>query len=118
MRSCEGVERRLGEMAALPAAELPAGIQEHLAGCPACARALASARLSRGLLAAAADAVEPPAQFVDRVLAAVPTTRGLTVPETPYLLSDSGARDDSGWKDHRCARSIQGFSEHTNLAFP
>ena len=75
MRSCEEVERRLGEMAALPAAELPAGIQEHLAGCPPCARVLASARLSRGLLAAAADTVEPPAQFADRVLAALPTTR-------------------------------------------
>lgn len=75
MRSCAGVRARIGELAALPAAELPAGIRDHLAGCPACTRELAAARLHRGLLAAAADAAGPPAGFADRVLAAVPETR-------------------------------------------
>ncbi len=75
MGSCEEVTKRIGEFAALLAAELPAGIRDHLAGCPACARGLAAARLGRGLLAAAADAPEPPAEFSDRVLAALPEPR-------------------------------------------
>jgi len=75
MRPCGEVEKRITELAAVPATEMPAGIREHLAGCPACARALGAARLGRGLLAAAADAPEPPAGFADRVLAALPETR-------------------------------------------
>lgn len=72
MGSCEGVAKRIEELAALPAAELPAGIREHLAGCPACSRSLAVARATRGILAAATDAPEPPARFADRVLVALP----------------------------------------------
>jgi len=75
MRSCGEVEKRITELAAVPATEMPAGIREHLAGCLTCARALVAARLGRGLLAAAADAPEPPAGFADRVLAALPETR-------------------------------------------
>lgn len=75
MGSCEEVKKRIGELAVLPAAELPAESRKHLARCPACARALAAARLGRGLLAAAADAPEPPAEFGDRVLAALPEPR-------------------------------------------
>jgi anti-sigma factor RsiW len=75
MKSCAEVEKRIAEVAALRATEVPAEIREHLAGCPACARALAAARLSRGLLAVAADAPEPPAEFADRILAALPETR-------------------------------------------
>jgi predicted anti-sigma-YlaC factor YlaD len=75
MRSCGEVEKRIAELAALRPTEVPAEIREHLAGCPACRRALAAARLGRGLLAAAADAPEPPAEFADRVLAALPGTR-------------------------------------------
>ncbi|OGB91677.1 MAG: hypothetical protein A3G35_00640 [candidate division NC10 bacterium RIFCSPLOWO2_12_FULL_66_18] len=71
MKSCDEVKKRIGELAALPAVELPAGIHEHLVGCAACTRALAAARLGRGLLAAA-DGVEPPAGFADRVLGALP----------------------------------------------
>lgn len=72
MKSCDEVKKRIGELAALPAVELPAGIHEHLVGCAACTRALAAARLGRGLLAAAADTPEPPAGFADRVVAALP----------------------------------------------
>ncbi|MBI2561160.1 MAG: hypothetical protein HYW08_01865, partial [candidate division NC10 bacterium] len=72
MKSCDEVKKRIGELAALPAVELPAGIHEHLAGCAACTRALAAARLGRGLLAAAGDGVEPPTGFADRVLGALP----------------------------------------------
>jgi len=75
MRSCAEVEKRIVGLAALRATEVPAEIREHLAGCPACTRALAAARLGRGLLAAAADAPEPPAEFADRVLAALPGPR-------------------------------------------
>ncbi len=72
MESCNEVIRRIGELAAVPVAEIPARVGEHLQGCPACTRALAAARLARGLLAAAAVAPEPPAEFADRVLAALP----------------------------------------------
>jgi anti-sigma factor RsiW len=75
MKACEEVEKRITELAALRVTEMPAEIREHLAGCPACTRALAAARLGRGLLAAAADAPAPPAGFADRVLAALPATR-------------------------------------------
>ena len=75
MKSCAVVKRQLGELVAHAAAELPAEIREHLGGCPACARALGAARLSKGLLAAAADATEPPAHFADRVLAVLPRAK-------------------------------------------
>jgi len=75
MKSCGEVEKRISELAAVSATEMPAGIREHLTGCPACARAMAAARLGRGLLAAAADAPEPPVDFADRVLAALPARR-------------------------------------------
>lgn len=75
MTQCQEVEKRAVELAALRATEVPAGVREHLAGCPRCARALAAARLHRGLLAVAADAPEPPAGFAARVLAALPASR-------------------------------------------
>jgi predicted anti-sigma-YlaC factor YlaD len=75
MESCNEVIQRIGELAAVPVAEIPARVGEHLQGCPACTRALAAARLARGLLAAAAVAPEPPAEFADRVLAALPAPR-------------------------------------------
>lgn len=75
MGRCQEIENELGKLAALHAADLPAGIRDHLAGCPACTRALAAARVARGLLAAAADGAEPPAGFADRVLTALPETR-------------------------------------------
>lgn len=75
MGSCEEVAKRIEELAALPAAELPSGIREHLAGCPACTRSLAVARVTRGILAAATDAPGPPARFAEQVLAALPGPR-------------------------------------------
>lgn len=75
MESCKEVGRRIGELAALPVAGLPAGARDHLAGCPRCAGALAAVRLRRGLLAAAADPPEPPAKFADQIVAALPASR-------------------------------------------
>lgn len=75
MGSCEDVRAQVAELATRPTTEIPAGLAEHLAGCPACARTLAAARLTRGLLAAASDAPEPPAEFATRVMAAVPGAR-------------------------------------------
>lgn len=83
---CEELRTRVGELAALPPAELPPGVREHLAGCPACNRAMAGARVTRGLLAAAADGPEPPAEFADRVLAALPGTRPLSAPTDMWRL--------------------------------
>jgi len=81
MKSCREVEKRIVELAALRATDVPVEMREHLAGCPTCTRALAAARLSRGLLAVAADAPEPPVEFADRVLATLPEAR-LSRPET------------------------------------
>lgn len=81
MKACGEIAKRITELAAVSATEMPAGIREHLTECPACDRALATARLIRGLLAAAADAPEPPAGFADRVLAAL-AARGPSRPET------------------------------------
>jgi hypothetical protein len=75
MGSCEEVRTQVAELTACPTTKIPAGLAEHLAGCPACARTLAAARLTRGLLAAAAEAPEPPAEFATRVMAAVPGAR-------------------------------------------
>ena len=77
MRVCEEAVKRIAELGVVPATEIPAGIREHLEGCPACARSLVAVRLLRGLLAAAADAPEPPAGFAERVLAALPAWRPL-----------------------------------------
>ncbi|MBI4572277.1 MAG: zf-HC2 domain-containing protein [candidate division NC10 bacterium] len=75
MDTCEEVRRRIGGLAGLPAAEVTAGVREHLAGCPSCARGLAVARLTRGLVATAAEGPDPPAGFAEGVLAALPPDR-------------------------------------------
>ena len=72
MDTCDEVRKRMGGLAGLPAAEVPAGVREHLAACVSCARALAATRLARGLLATAAEGPEPPAGFTEDVLAALP----------------------------------------------
>ncbi len=72
MAACNSIQRRLGDLAALPQATLPPEVREHVAGCAACARALAGARLARGLLAAAAGMPEPPEDFAGRVLRSLP----------------------------------------------
>ena len=81
MRPCKEVEKRITELTTVPATQLPAGILEHLAGCSACERALAAARLSRGLFAAATDGPEPPTGFAEHVLAALAARRA-SRPET------------------------------------
>jgi hypothetical protein len=83
MAACDDLGRRVDELAALDAAALPAWAMDHLASCPACARLLRRARLTRGLLAIAKEGAEPPTHFAQRVLAALPATRsrGATDPE-------------------------------------
>ncbi|HWU40113.1 MAG TPA: hypothetical protein VN203_20880 [Candidatus Acidoferrum sp.] len=81
MTSCGEIAKRIDELSAVSVAETPATIQEHVTGCPACARALAVARLSRGLLRTAAETCEPPHDFADQVLQALPA-RQLSRPET------------------------------------
>lgn len=83
MGSCEDFGKKMDELAALDAAAMPAWAMEHLAGCPACTRSLMRIRVTRGLLAIAKDGPEPPTDFAQRVLAALPATRlqGATDPE-------------------------------------
>ena len=83
MGSCEDVGKRMDELAMLDAAAMPSWTKDHLASCPTCTRLLIGARLARGLLASAKDGPEPPADFSQRVLAALPATRltGATDPE-------------------------------------
>ncbi len=73
MRSCKPIRKNLTDLAAVPPGQLPPWVREHLTSCPNCLRTLESARLSRGLVAAAAGGPEPPADFAERVLAALPT---------------------------------------------
>ena len=72
MESCEELRSRIQELAVLQATALPPSARNHLEGCPACTRALAAARLARGLLAVAGEGQQPPAEFVERVLTALP----------------------------------------------
>ena len=83
MGPCEDVGKRVDELAVLDAAAMPSWAMDHLAGCPTCTRLLVRARLARGLLASAKDGPEPPADFAQRVLAALPATpvSGATDPE-------------------------------------
>jgi hypothetical protein len=83
MGSCEDVGKRVDELAALGAAAMPSWATDHLAACATCTRLLMRARLARGLLASAKDGGEPPADFAQRVLAALPASRptGATDPE-------------------------------------
>ncbi len=81
MISCGEIEKRITELASGSVAEIPAGIREHLMRCPACDRKLAVARLSGGLLSAAADAPEPPVGFADRVLTALAAHQRPSRPE-------------------------------------
>jgi len=81
MTSCAEIAKRIDELSAVSVAGTPATIREHVTGCPACARALAVARLRRGLLKTAADPCEPPHDFADQVLQALPARR-LPPPET------------------------------------
>ncbi|HSD49976.1 MAG TPA: hypothetical protein VLG48_01115 [Candidatus Methylomirabilis sp.] len=72
MRACEELGRQVKTLAALDAAAMPAWAADHLARCPTCTRELMQARLARGLLAAAGEGQEPPADFAQRVMAALP----------------------------------------------
>lgn len=71
MRDCRAVRSELERLAATPRAAWPPGAAAHVAGCAACARALAVARLARGLVAAALRGPEPDPGFAGRVAAAL-----------------------------------------------
>jgi hypothetical protein len=75
MSTCRHVGKRMPDLASRPLARLPTEITRHLAACPACRRALAVTRVARGLVAVLAEAPEPPPEFVDRVLGALPVGR-------------------------------------------
>jgi hypothetical protein len=68
MLTCREVRRQIEELAA---AETPAGVRQHLAGCPRCSEALAAARLAGGLLRVSVTPVEVSAGFAGRVVARV-----------------------------------------------
>jgi len=68
---CRTIKAQLDALAGAPAADLPVGATEHLARCGSCAKAVAAARLARGLVAQIPDEPHVPAGFVDRVLVAI-----------------------------------------------
>jgi hypothetical protein len=77
MTTCDAVERDIGKLAALAAADLPEAIRGHVGGCPTCHRRLAAARVAFRLVAESVEDVRPPDGFADRVrtvLAARPRT--------------------------------------------
>jgi len=69
---CRTVSREMNALGRAPEGEVPLDVRAHLAECGSCARAWAAARMSRGLLEALEDPVEPPPGFATRVLAALP----------------------------------------------
>lgn len=72
MVTCTMLRRDVERWAGVPREALPPAVRGHVAGCPGCTRALAAARLARGLVAAALEGSEPPEGFPGRVLAALP----------------------------------------------
>lgn len=75
MGSCEDLGKRMDELAALDAAAMPSWAMDHMASCPTCTRSLMRSRLARSLLATAQEGQEPPEDFAQRVLAALPAIR-------------------------------------------
>jgi hypothetical protein len=72
MNTCGHVNTQMHDLASRPPARLPAEIAGHLDVYPACRRALAVARVTRGLLAVLPEVPESPPVFVDRVPGALP----------------------------------------------
>lgn len=75
MNTCKVVTQDMEKLAGLPPADLPEAVRNHLATCPACDRRVATARLTRGLIAAGTDAIAPPFEFADRVRTALATRK-------------------------------------------
>jgi hypothetical protein len=75
MNTCKVVTRDMEKLAGLPAADLPEAVRNHLAACPACDRRVATARLTRGLIAVGTEAISPPFGFADRVRTALATRK-------------------------------------------
>jgi hypothetical protein len=72
MSACKQAGKRMPEFAALPVERWPAAVQEHVVACPTCRRAPAVTRVIRGLMAVLADGQEPPPDFADDALRALP----------------------------------------------
>ena len=71
MNTCKVVTRDLENLARLQPADLPEGVRDHVATCPACDRRLTTARLARGLVTAATEDISPPEGFAERVRTAL-----------------------------------------------
>lgn len=82
MNTCNAVTRDLEKLVGLRPAELPEGVRDHVAACPACGRRLAAARLARGLVVAATEATAPPEGFADRVRTALAARKAGSRSET------------------------------------
>jgi len=65
MTACREIRKQVESLATL--AELPSRVREHLADCPACAEAVAAARLASGLLRSSPVMVAPSPGFAGRV---------------------------------------------------
>jgi len=75
MDTCDDIRKRIDGSMGLSVEETPVEVREHLASCPSCARALAVTRLTRRLMATAAEGPEAPAGFAEGVLAALDSGR-------------------------------------------
>ncbi len=81
MNTCKSVTRDLEKLVGLRPGELPEGVRDHVAACPACERRLAAARLARGLVVSAPGATSPPEGFADRVRTALVSRKAHSRPE-------------------------------------
>jgi anti-sigma factor RsiW len=75
MNMCKVVRRDMEKLAGLRPVDLPEAVGNHLATCPACDRRMATARLTRGLIAVGTEAISPPLGFADRVRTALATRK-------------------------------------------
>ena len=81
MKTCGAIERDRSRLAAVPPAELPGWVQDHLTTCRTCQRRLAAARLARGMIVARAEDVTPPDGFAERVARALTQPASREVPD-------------------------------------
>ena len=87
MRLCRQIGRRIHGLASSRLTQMPAEIAPHLTVCPTCRRTVAAIRMTRGLVAALAEAPEPPVDFPDRIMGALAMRRN-PVPLLPLPWQD------------------------------
>ena len=71
MSECRVVRASLDALVTGPDTAWPAEVAAHVSACEPCARAVAAARLARGLVLTTARGFEPRPEFAGRVMAAV-----------------------------------------------